>query len=183
MIVENLTLETDEHVLIQVRKHWFVLALQILSILIVTILPLILIVLILKTIAIPFDVSEYVPVAVALYTAWLLIMWMALFSVWTNYYLDVWTITTKRLIAVDQRGFFFRTTASFRLERLQDTIVSVDGILATLLNYGSLEVQTAGEEKNFKGYGLPNPGNLKGIILQATDTLLAQSRPNTHTIV
>ncbi len=174
MTLENLTLEEDEQVLIQVRKHWFILALQVVSVVVIAILPPILAIFVLKTIPISFDVSKYINVAVALYTGWLLVMWMTLFSVWTNYYLDVWTITNKRLIAVDQKGFFFRTTASFRLERLQDTIVSVDGLLATLLDYGSLEVQTAGEEKNFKAYGLPSPGNLKGIILSATDTLLAE---------
>lgn len=173
MITEKIQLEADEHILIQVRKHWFILALQLLAVCIIAVLPLILYAIVLSTIPLSFDATEYISLSVVLYTSWLVIMWMMLFSIWTNYYLDVWTITNKRLIAVDQKGFFFRTTASFRLERLQDTIVSVNGMLATLLDYGSLEVQTAGEEKNFKAFGLPSPGNLKGIILGATDTLMA----------
>lgn len=173
MKTENIELEKDEQILIQVRKHWFVFALQIFSVVIVAILPFLLYFFIINSSV--TNLSSFTPntgLMVALYTAWLLTMWMIMFSIWTNYYLDVWTITSKRLIAVDQKGFFVRSTASFRLERLQDIIVTVNGILPTLLGYGTLEVQTAGEEKNFIAYGLPNPGNLKGVILQATDTLL-----------
>ncbi len=186
MTYENLQLEDDEKILIQVRKHWFILAMQLLSIIIVAILPVIFFIVVISTVpSTTLDVSEYTGLLISLYTAWLLIMWMTLFSIWTNYYLDIWTITNKRLIAIDQKGFFFRTSASFRLERLQDAIVSVNGIIATLLNYGSLEVQTAGEEKNFKAYGLPNPGNLKSILLQAEDSILAQEKlnPNMKTVV
>ncbi len=182
-MVEKIELEQDEQILLQVRKHWFVIGMQLFAIVLVAILPSILYVAVVTLVPLKFDISGYTNFAVALYTAWLLICWMALFSVWTNYYLDVWTVTNKRLIAVDQRGFFFRTTASFRLERLQDVIVSVNGILASLLDYGELELQTAGEERNFKATGLPSPGNIKGMILGATDTLIAGSTQNTKTTI
>jgi hypothetical protein len=119
-----------------------------------------------------FPIALYLNAFLALYTAWLLIMWMALFNAWTNYYLDVWTITTKRLITVDQHGFFSRTIASFRLERLQDIIVSVNGIIPTLLNYGTLEAETASEESHFKATGLPDPAGIKAIILTSSDALM-----------
>jgi hypothetical protein len=172
MKTENIQLEQDEMILLQVRKHWFILSLQILSVVILAFLPFVLF----------FFIDHYVELAVfgkintgvcvALYTAWLLFMWMALFAVWTNYYLDVWTITNKRLIAVDQKGFFSRSTASFRLERLQDIMINVNGIVATLLNYGSIELQTAGVEQNFKVMGLPDPAHIKATILSSADTLL-----------
>ncbi len=182
MKTENIELEKDEHILIQVRKHWFVFALQIFSIIVVTLLPIGLFAFIMySTIPGLTSLISNTGLMIALYTAWLLVMWMVMFNIWTNYYLDVWTITSKRLIAVDQKGFFVRSTASFRLERLQDIIVTVDGILPTLLGYGTLEIQTAGEEKNFKAYGLPNPGDLKGLILGATDSLIStENKLNTN---
>jgi len=169
MHVSQIQLEADERVLLTVRKHWFILGTQIFAILTLAVFPCILFVGV--SLVAPASLLEKINagLVVTLYIGWLIIIWMALFSVWTNYYLDVWTVTNKRLIAVDQKGFFFRTTASFRLERLQDIIVSVNGIVATLLNYGSLEIQTAGDEKNFKAFGLPNPPRIKSIILNATD--------------
>ncbi len=179
MTIEQLTLEQDEIILAQVRKHWFVLATQIFALVIAAIFPLVVYVLFSGFVAQIFDLTPYTGYILFGYSAWLLIIWMSLFNVWTNYYLDIWTITNKRLMAIDQRGLFSRTTASFRLERLQDIIVSVNGIIPTLLNYGSLEIQTAGEERNFKEYGFPSPGNLKAMILSATDNLMS-SAPRTQ---
>ncbi len=175
MIIEKLHLEPDEIVLIHVRKHWFILLIQLVVLLCAGALPLLVYTLIEAGTTMLLIPPNSIGVLIALYTGWLLIIWMALFSVWTNYYLDIWTVTNKRLIAVDQKGFFTRSTASFRLERLQDIEVSVVGIVATLLDFGTLEIQTAGVEKNFKAYGLPKPGELKGIITGATDALLGKN--------
>lgn len=175
MRIEQINLETDERILIQVRKHWFILAVQVLSLVVVAIIPPLLYFFIASKLTGIFDVSTYGSFLIFGYTVWLLFIWMGLFNVWTNYYLDVWTITNKRVFTVDQRGFFFRTTASFRLERLQDIIISVNGIIPTLLDYGTLEIQTAGEERNFKQFGLPGPASLKALILSASDNLMKPS--------
>jgi uncharacterized membrane protein YdbT with pleckstrin-like domain len=112
-----------------------------------------------------------------LYAGWLIFIWMALFGVWTNYYLDVWTVTNKRLITVDQRGLFHRDTGSFRLERLQDINVNVRGILATLLKFGDLEAETASSDKNFVARGIPDPQGLKALILKASDDVTFVTQP------
>lgn len=180
MNINKLQLESDEQILLQVRKHWFILATQIFAIVVVAILPYFLFVAVLSNESLTTLARTHVETGfiVALSSVWLLIMWMTVFNIWTNYYLDVWTITNKRLVVADQRGFFYRTTASFRLDRLQDVEISVDGMLATLLDYGSLELQTAGEERNFHADGLPDPAALKATILKATDVM---TRGNTHT--
>ena len=102
---------------------------------------------------------------------------MALFAIWTNYYLDVWTVTNKRLITVDQRGLFHRHTGSFRLERLQDINVSVHGIMATFLKYGDLQAETASEDRGFVASGIPDPQALKALILKATDDVTYNRTP------
>lgn len=173
MTTEKIKLEPDERILMQVRKHWFVLLLQVVSVVVAALLPLGLIFVVQSFPGYTADtLTPYGPALTAFYAAWLLCMWMTLFSIWTNYYLDVWTITNKRLIAVNQRGFFVRTIASFRLERLQDVIVEVNGMIPTLLDYGSIELQTAGIEEHFKTTGLPSPGDIKTTILSSADTLL-----------
>ena len=181
MNIKKIKLESDEKILLQVRRHWFVLATQIFGIVIAAILPSIVYTVIFNNVQIAeiFTLNVPAEIPVALYSAWLLVVWMALFNIWNNYYLDVWTITSKRLIVVDQKGFFSRTTASFRLDRLQDIEISVHGMLATFLDYGSLEIQTAGEERNFSATGLPSPGSLKALILRATD-LLYRDGHHTH---
>ena len=170
MLAEKIQLEGDEVILILVRKHWFIITLQMLSVVFAAIFPFVaFIVFSLLPISLPVSMTGYGTTFIALYTCWLIFSWMALFSVWTNYYLDVWTITNKRLISVDQRGLFFRNTGSFRLERLQDINVSIRGILATFLNYGDLHAETASADRDFVARAIPKPQELKALILSATD--------------
>ena len=186
MLAEKINLEADEVVLTQVRKHWFVITMQIVSLVFAGIAPAVLYItfLILAGDTLRATASLYWQHMLFVYIVWLSFLWMGAFNLWTNYFLDVWTITNRRVIAVDQRGFFSRTIGSFRLERLQDLNIEVNGILATMLNYGTLEAQTAaGSEDEFKATGLPNPDELKSIILSAADKLMDEYRhrpPLTH---
>lgn len=178
MNINKIQLEADEKILLQVRKHWFILFIELFGVIIGALLPYFLYAAIQTQEVLIELFNAHVPTGtvVSLTSAWLLVIWMIIFNIWNNYYLDVWTFTNKRLIAVDQKGFFFRTTASFRLDRLQDAEISVNGILATFLDFGTLEMQTAGEQRNFKATGLPNPGTLKAIVLKSADRLTHHHR-------
>lgn len=172
-------IESDETILFRVRKHWFTLVAQMFTIVIVALLPLVFYVtaisILLSRQLITFSYIEYF---IVFYCIWLILIWMTLFGIWTNYYLDIWTLTDKRLIAVDQRGFFHRKTASFPLERLQDVTVSINGIIATFLDFGCLEIQTAGEDRKFRVFGLPRPEILKAQILAASGSVSAPQDQN-----
>jgi hypothetical protein len=86
----------------------------------------------------------------------------------------VWTITDRRIIAVDQRGFFRRFIASFRYERLQDINVEINGFIETMLDFGDIHAQTAGHDVTFRIGDVPDPRGVKALILQATDDLAAR---------
>ncbi len=172
MFAEKIQLEQDEIILIYVRKHWFIITLQILGVVVGAFFPIIALVLIaFSPLGALIPQGNYGPVILVLYTAWLILSWMTLFSIWTNYYLDVWTVTNRRLITVDQRGLFHRDTGSFRLERLQDINVSIRGILATFLKFGDLQAETASDDRDFVARGIPNPQELKALILEAADKI------------
>jgi hypothetical protein len=117
------------------------------------------------------DISN--PTFVGFYAAWLLVVWMVAFSLWTNYYLDIWAITSKRLVVVDQKRLFHRQTSSFRLERLQDMSVSFHGIIGTFLDFGTLEADTASGEDKFRATGLSHPRELKALVIGAADQTMS----------
>lgn len=172
MVTEKIHLEDDEHILLQVRKHWFILCIQVCALFFASVFPLFLGYFFFSIVDISFLGTQATGILTAFYATWLIIMWMVLFTIWTNYYLDLWIVTNKRLIVIDQNGFFHRTVSSFRLERMQDIQVSVQGIIATFLGYGTLDIQTAGEEDHFKAYALPDPADIKSVILESADALL-----------
>lgn len=166
-------LEDQEEIVTVLRRHWFVLAAEVVLIVFLALLPAICF----SVLNNMFDVFAvaytYLPYLVAAYVVFLLILWMSLFNVWTNYYLDTWVITTRRLITIDQRGFFHRATGSFRLERLQDVEVSVSGILPTFFDFGTVEIRTASDE-TFIMRGLPDPSSIKTQLMEASG---APARP------
>ena len=94
---------------------------------------------------------------------------MRVAGVWTDYYLDVWMVTDKRVIDIEQKGFFHRQTSVFRIERIQDVTVETHGIVATLLNFGDIHVQTAGEGQEFIMRGIANPKYVRRVILRQQD--------------
>jgi hypothetical protein len=178
MIFEKIQLETDEEILSIIRRHWFFVFSQCLSILVLTIVPLCLYtaVRLFAPIDITQEIAPFTLHLLFLYAAWILILWMMLATIWTNYYLDIWCVTNRRVIKIDQVSLFRRTTGSFRLEKLQDVTVQVNGILATFLDYGTIEAQTASEEiGKFKESYLPKPQEIKAQILLAADNLTQKS--------
>lgn len=178
MLTEKIKLEDDEFIVEQIRKHWFVLFEHFFGLVVAALFPLALMLIITSVelfAPLRASLSMSTPHIVFFYAAWLMLISFACFSIWTNYYLDVWTITNKRLIIVDQQGLFKRSTGSFRLERLQNIHVEVNGFIATFLNFGRIHAQTAGEHEehfNFVATGLPDPQGIKSRIFENADKLL-----------
>jgi len=178
MLIEQIKLEADEKVITIVRKHWFVMFMFVVGDLLLTLFPLIGYVMITKLIStLPMNefltinsLAEFSGTIWFFYLAWVLLMWIHFTNHITDYYLDLWVITDRRIVAIDQRGFFRRFLSSFRLERLQDMNIEVSGIIPTLLNYGSIEAQTAGgSNEEFKAKNMPDPRGLKALIIHQAD--------------
>jgi uncharacterized membrane protein YdbT with pleckstrin-like domain len=177
MLFEKIELEPGEAVIKVVRKHWFVITAEILGILFFALIPLFgAFALLLIPNLINFEtlhLGTHLPIILFSISFWLLFTLMATFMVWTHYFLDLWAITDRRIIVIDQIHFFNRKVSSFRLERLQDIKAQVDGIIPTLLGFGSIHVHTAGNgEDNFTSTSLPEPRELQALIQKATDDRL-----------
>ena len=94
------------------------------------------------------------------------------FVLWTDYYLDVWLITTERLIDIQQRGLFDRTISELSLNNVQDVTIEIRGIIPTLLKFGNLKVQTA-SESTFTINDAPRLYEAKELILRYSHRLNA----------
>lgn len=177
MLYEKIELESDEAVIKTVRKHWFIIIVELLTIVLFGLAPVFAFMVILslppQELIITFVTSE-TPLIIFGLAAWLLMSTMAAATVWTHYYLDLWIITDRRIIVIEQIGYFNRKVSNFRLERLQDIKVSISGLIPTLLNYGTVRAQTASAaESNFTSTGLPDPRELQSLIQTAMDNRLS----------
>jgi uncharacterized membrane protein YdbT with pleckstrin-like domain len=93
-------------------------------------------------------------------------IWIYAFFIWIDYYFDVWVVTDKRIINIEQRGLFARNVSELNLERIQDVTTEVHGFLPTMFNFGDVYIQTAAETKRFEFQKVPNPYFIKDTIMQ-----------------
>jgi hypothetical protein len=100
----------------------------------------------------------------SLWALWGLVLWAMFWQFWTTYYMDIWVVTTKRIIDIDYLRLFDRNIAILRLDRVQDITTRIQGIFGTLLRYGSVYVQTAGSDKEFVIDQIANPEALRDTI-------------------
>jgi uncharacterized membrane protein YdbT with pleckstrin-like domain len=95
-----------------------------------------------------------------------LFVWNFFFILWLDYYLDAWIVTNERIINIEQRGFFNREISELKLTKIQDVTSEIIGVIPTLLDYGNIYVQTAGEKERFAFCQIPHPNRVKNIIVQ-----------------
>lgn len=177
MLFEKIELEAGEEVLQIVRKHWFIIFVELFGAFLLLLVPyLVLFVLAIfpnLLTAVGISLQDYTLLITFSTALWTLLSLLVGFTAWTHYYLDLWVITDRRIISVDQIHFFNRTVSMFRLERLQDIEFKVKGLIPTLLNFGTVQAQTAGaHESNFYTTGLPDPRGLQATIQRAMDKRL-----------
>lgn len=93
-------------------------------------------------------------------------IWIFAFFIWIDYYFDIWIITSEKIINVEQRGMFIRSVSEVKFERIQDVTVEVIGMIPTILNYGDVFIQTAGEKERFIFRQVAEPYKLKDTIME-----------------
>jgi uncharacterized membrane protein YdbT with pleckstrin-like domain len=160
---------SDETIVLRLRKHWVLFAIQLIPIVILAIVPVIF----------PSAITFFLPNSLArlqdtfwvLYFMWLIVLWVWGFIQWTEYYLDMWVVTDRKIISADQKSLFRREVSTLEIEKIQDISIEVNGFIETLFGYGTIRVQTAGESREFIIDDAAQAEVCKKIILDTQATL------------
>jgi hypothetical protein len=113
------------------------------------------------------------------FTAWanfivvilLMIALMLLYIEWLNNELDMYVITNKRIIWIDQISFLNRTVSECSLADVQEVNSRTKWVLANLFDYGSVVIQTAWNASNFHMSIVPEPLKSARQILNVVEEL------------
>jgi hypothetical protein len=162
-------LEPGEQIVHQTRKHWFVFAVGLLPYGILAMLPFVLPKLLRLSPQLAqlfIEPSQSDPIARTLTGVWLLMVWTGAWGAFTRYYLNVWILTNHRIVEIKQRAYFARRVSSVLLNRVQDVTTNVTGVLYSLLDIGTIIVQSAGAINEFRMRGIPKPEEVRDIILK-----------------
>lgn len=108
----------------------------------------------------------YAPLSISLLFSYVFLLFTLTITEITDYWLDVWIVTTERIINTEQHGLFNRLVSEVRLEQIQDVTSETLGFLETFLTYGDVYIQTAGEKMRFRFKNIDNPDEVKISIIQ-----------------
>lgn len=98
----------------------------------------------------------------------LLVLGVAIFILATSVYRQSQLILTdKNLIQTLQHAVFNRKVSRLALSDIEDVTFEQKGLIPTLLDYGTLHIETAGELKNFAFKYTPTPDKFAALIIQA----------------
>lgn len=138
-------LRENEKILIKLHRHWIVIVEKFIFSLVLFMVPVFFI--FVETPALNFISSEiFTSLTFFITTIYWLLVAAFFLKVWVEYWLDVWIITDKRIIDIEQVSLFHRKVSEISLSRVQDVTVSIPNMLATFLGFGNITVQTAGEQ-------------------------------------
>mgnify|MGYP001578416911 FL=1 len=115
------------------------------------------------------------PALVVILVAYLLVILVLTLTEVTDYWLDVWIVTSERIINTEQHGLFNRVVSEVYLYQVQDITSEQKGLIATFLTFGDVFIQTAAERERFQFKNIDNPEDVKIAIGG-----LAKTCKNTH---
>lgn len=159
--------DADEEILYVIHRHWF----NILSQFVPFFIGLFLLIgsfVFFKVFSLETSQSISQPIFLFIESILLIFLWIFGFLVWIDYYLDVWIITDKRIVNIEQKGLFVRNMSEIFLFRIQDITSEVKGFFPSILDFGDVYVQSAGERERFQFHKIPNPYKIKDIIMDMT---------------
>lgn len=173
------TLSNDEHVLHVVRRHWFRLAVEAVGLSIIFLVLFVFFTGAALSLVQGGAVLGTAAFGVELYTLGMagLALWVRFFIVWSDHYLDAWLVTNERIIDIEQKGFFHREVSSFPLSRVQDATFETQGIVATWLNFGDVQIRTASTSETFIMKSVPHPAAVKEKVIDAVQASQTKNNP------
>ena len=140
-----ISLNPDEKILMVLRRHWFVMVGPTILLVVLLLFPSLFFTLAPRFFPSIGEDPSFQPVINFYLSLYILTILLYLFIFWSDYYLDIWIITTKRLIDIEQRGLFNRQISEMNLNNIQNVSIEIKGVVPTLLKFGNLRVETAGE--------------------------------------
>ena len=160
--------QRGEETRIFLRRHWIELMAMFVYKIGFAVLPIIFYIL-LSVNGVDWKTSFWGPVGAIMTSIYLLFAVLILLTMFTDYYLDTWIVTTERIVNIEQKGLFSRVISTLHLNQVQDVTSETHGFLATILSYGDVHIQTAGTTERFLFKKIDNPDDVKFHIMRLVD--------------
>lgn len=160
----------NEKIVFHLHRHWFIFLKIILGLIGLFLLPVIIYFFLMFSSPAIFQGQIAYPILLVFASSYYLLTLVFMMTIWMHNFLDVWTVTTERIIAIDQKGLFNRVVAELDLYHIEDIAAEQKGFMATIFHYGDVYIQTAGERERFIFAQVPNPYQVAKILQKLDET-------------
>ena len=169
-IIESL--DADELMLYEVRKHPFGLIMAYFQVAAGFLAGVVLMVFLAPVVSPNSDPATRRSVLSVLIALVAIVLWLVLLLFTNIYRQSRLLITDKNLTQIIQNGLFSRKVSELSMASVEDVTSNQHGIFATIFGYGTLTVETAGEQANFIFKLCPKPNFYGKVILDARQKYL-----------
>lgn len=151
------TQQKEEHIILALRRHPITLVPSILIIILMALAPLIL----------PFvPIIAFFPANFQLMTVvgWYLMIVGYSLEVFLSWFFNVNIITDERIVDIDFLSLIFKRISSAKIDNIEDVTSTTGGFIRSLLSFGTVVVQTAGEKREFEFTDVPQPDKVVQLL-------------------
>ena len=157
-------IENSDRVLAVVRKHWIgVVGMYVLAVA-AAITAVVLAVFVIPDLKLSSEALRLATAAAIIVCIFMIVIFYVLVYVYEQSKL---TLTDRSLVQMVQKGLFNKKISRLSMSNVEDVNVEQRGLVAHIFNYGTLTVQTAGEDDNFVFSQCPNANVYAEQILEA----------------
>ena len=175
------TKRSDEHLIILIRRHWIEWVRFLARLIVMNLFPVVVTGIMIFGFNWEFNTDGPLYVLIVFSLAlYYLFIWLMYFHEFIDYRLDLWILTDQRIINIEQEGLFSRTISELNIARVQDVTSEVHGHIQTLLDYGNVYVQTAGEQQRFIFENVPHPEEISRLVVRANDAATKKLQAETN---
>jgi hypothetical protein len=97
---------------------------------------------------------------------WYLLTFAIALEDFLGWYFNVYIVTDERVIDIDFYNLIYKEISDTEIENIEDVTVTVGGVLQTVFNYGSVEIQTAAQIPQLEFEYVPKPGVVSEVLKQ-----------------
>jgi membrane protein YdbS with pleckstrin-like domain len=155
-------LNEGEELIVILRKHWITLSWLFLKAIIIFALAMFF-----------FKLAPNEKWAAQVFIIWISLISIYIFRGIFVWLLDCYIITNKRIVDIDQRGFFQRIVTEVAYEKIQNAIYEIRGPIATFFNYGNIKIQITQNRGLLLMKQIPQPKKIQEVIVKFQEKVQA----------
>lgn len=100
----------------------------------------------------------------AVFLSWYMLTFTYALSTFLIWFFSVFIITDERIIDVDFVSMLFKDVSTAKIDDIQDISSKTGGFLASVVDYGTVYIQTAGEQREVEFENIPHPAKVAALL-------------------